>query len=109
MKDTTLKTWGVIGIALTAIIASIMSIILKGWVLSILWGWFFVPLFGGPALKITSAIGINILFALILPTPNADPADAGKEMGERIGTIMGKALLAPLFILLMGWAVKGCM
>lgn len=38
---------------------------LKGWAMSVVWGWFIVPTFGLPALSIPQAIGISIFAGLI--------------------------------------------
>lgn len=44
--------------------ASVLSSILRGYVLSILWGWFVVP-FGVPPISVAWAIGISVLVTLL--------------------------------------------
>lgn len=49
----------IVGLYLAAILA-------RGLVLTILWGWFAVPVFGLPALSITAAIGLTVLLSYLL-------------------------------------------
>ena len=50
-----------------AFIAGIMvvSCLLRGWVLSILWRWFMVPTLGLPALSVPQAIGIALVVGML--------------------------------------------
>lgn len=41
-----------------AVAVAILGSILRGWVLSILWGWFMVPTFGLPELGVLPAVGM---------------------------------------------------
>jgi hypothetical protein len=50
---------GVAGLYLTAILC-------RGFVLTVLWGWFVVPVFGLPALGIASALGLTVLLNNLL-------------------------------------------
>lgn len=46
---------------IVALLLSVLSTILHGWVLSILWGWFIVPTFSAPPLSIPLAVGISVM------------------------------------------------
>jgi hypothetical protein len=89
-------TGALIGIpALLAVTA-----IWRGYVLSILWGWFAVPAFGLPTLSIPLAIGL----ALIVGYLTADSTLERKRQG--FGAAMAVSLLGPAFVLLVGWIVS---
>jgi hypothetical protein len=50
--------FGTVGLCLAAILV-------RGFVLSVLWGWFAVPL-GAPALGVVSALGLSVLLSYLL-------------------------------------------
>ena len=75
------------------------SAIWRGYVLSILWGWFIVPLFGLPALSIPFAIGFSLIVGYM--THQATKTEDEPSWG----TLTAHAALLPAFILLIGWIV----
>ena len=46
----------------------VVAIIVRGFVLTKLWGWFVVPVFGLPALHIAAAVGLSLLLGYLLST-----------------------------------------
>ena len=88
----------------TIIAFAILSIILNGWVLSILWSWFIVSLFGLPLLSIPTAVGIAIIVRLITYQYN-DLDLKGKSIGEWIGCAISHSIFGPLLVLFIGWIV----
>lgn len=80
--------------------AIILAAIVNGYVLSILWGWFFVPLLGLPALSIPGAIGIVLVVGYL--THQYEPSDEGKGLESICGTL----IVRPILVLLMGWVVQ---
>lgn len=48
-----------------AIAIVVFQTIMRGFVLSVLWGWFIVPVFGLPSLHISPAIGISLVAGII--------------------------------------------
>jgi hypothetical protein len=72
--------------------------LLEGWVLSVMWRWFIVPL-GAPVISIPAAIGIALL-AGMLTHQTRNPDEVEWEH------LLSSALIAPPFILLVGWVVK---
>jgi hypothetical protein len=74
--------------------------VLRGWVLSIIWGWFLVPL-GLPAIGIAQAIAISLI-ASFLTHQAGDKKREGKEIAE----LWAGLLLNPLLALGMAWIVK---
>lgn len=76
----------------------ILSIAWAGYVLSILWGWFAVPLFGLRVLSVPEAIGVALIVgAMARPYVPSREGDTG----ERIAMVFIKPALA----LLIGWVV----
>lgn len=70
-----------------------MFMLLRGLLLSLLWGWFVVP-FGVPPIGIAWAIGLSVLMAMLTKEP---PGDSSKTANEKLGrTIM--FLLLSLFV-----------
>ena len=73
--------------------------ILRGYVFSILWGWFIVPTFGVHPISTPLAIGILITIGEITRqyVPSKD-----KDVWMPICTM----ILSPLLALLLGWIVR---
>lgn len=77
----------------------VLATILRGWVLSILWGWFVVPIFGFPPLAISQAIGIAITISLV--AHQYVPTDKEQNWQPFV-----YCFLYPLVALLAGWIVR---
>jgi hypothetical protein len=76
----------------------------RGYVFSVLWGWFIVPIFHLPALGIASAIGIALVISFLtyqVSTPHGD--DQG--VAEKLSSNLTLSFLYPLICLLVGWVV----
>jgi hypothetical protein len=76
---------GMVGLFLTAILA-------RGFVLTTLWGWYAVPVFGLPTLGIAPALGLTVLLNYLLNH---------KKEGQSLFGIFGGALAA----LGVGWVI----
>lgn len=55
-----------VGFVLLGIIVATISLIVSGFALSTLWGWFVVPILGFPKLTLAAAIGIVIMINLLI-------------------------------------------
>lgn len=75
------------------------SAVWRGFTLSILWGWFIVPLFGLPALSIPFAIGLSLVVGFL--SQQAHQAHSDKDWGQ----VCLIAALYPALALLIGWIV----
>jgi multisubunit Na+/H+ antiporter MnhB subunit len=76
-----------------------LAIAWKGLVLSILWGWFLVPL-GAPALTVSLACGVALI-ATFLTT------DKLRERPPREAfDVLAVVVLWPAVSLLIGWCIK---
>jgi len=76
----------------------VAGVLWRGYVFSVLWGWFMVPIFGLPPLAVAPAIGLAMVAGFLLIQPSA-PKDEG------IAMMFGTMFLVPLFAWLFGWIV----
>ena len=76
-----------------------LSALWKGYVLTVLWGWFVVPTFGLPALALVPAMGLSLVVSFLTYQHNATTQSKGT------GEATAHAALMPLFVLGIGWAV----
>lgn len=60
-------------------VLSVCATILRGYTLSIMWGWFIVTTFAIVPISVPAAIGINILAALFTKTPKRVDMDKARE------------------------------
>lgn len=82
----------------------VLAVVVRGWVLSMLWGWFIAPL-GVPEITIASAIGISLVVALLTnKTDNSGPTEK-RSVQQHIEVVVTHAFLAPLMTLLFGWLI----
>jgi hypothetical protein len=82
-----------------------LAVLLNGWILTILWGWFVAPLFGLPALTLKSACGLSLIVGYLtggLKHDNKEEEEKGKEYLKYV------KILNPFFVLLMGWIIYSC-
>lgn len=80
--------------------------ILRGWVFSVLWGWFIVPIFGLPALGIATAIGVMFTVTYLVSGSKANEiAEARKKEDPEWKTKLFNLFLEPLVVLGLGWVI----
>ena len=92
---------GIVGLGIVLVLGSVLN----GYALSVLWGWFVVPTFGGPTLGVVPAIGIAMVVSYLT---HQIPDNNKKEEGDPIEKIIrgiAITILQPLFALLFGWIV----
>ncbi len=73
-----------------------------GLVLSIIWGWFMVPIFGLSALTIPQAIGLRLVAGVI----SGGHYVSKEEMAENSWKSLGIFLARCAFLLALAWVVK---
>ncbi len=71
-----------------------LAVILRGLVLSVLWGWFIVPVFGLPVLGILPAFGVALIVTYLVG-----------YRGKKEGTTWLDVFTGPLITLVFGWIV----
>lgn len=85
------------------------SVIVRGYTLSVLWGWFVVPLFGLPALNIPLAFGLVLVATTLHPVANSQPKFKQsllepEDGWDRFGRVVGLTFW-PLAALPFGWII----
>ena len=76
--------------------------IVDGWVLSILWDWFVVSLFGLQSLSIPQAIGFSLVVGYL--THQTMPNQKNKD--DKVDYVaLASQLLKPFMALFIGWVV----
>jgi hypothetical protein len=82
--------------------------IVSGYVLSVLWGWFFVPLFNAPVLPVVAAMGVAMTVNYM--TGHYTKKNSGDVAGlDAVGDAAAHMVCKPLFALGIGWIIKQCM
>lgn len=74
----------------------ILGTVLNGWVLTILWGWFMVPIFNLPALTLVPAMGVALVIGYL--TKNV-----GVKADENAAAAM---IVYPFITLLIGYVIQ---
>lgn len=83
----------------SVIVLVVISSILRGYVLSVMWGWFVVPTFGLPPLNIPIAIGLALIIAFTTHQVSL------KKEEQDFGSQIGNSLIYPILLLGIGWIV----
>lgn len=99
-----MKALSVIGLILGIVTALFLYCIYNAWVLTILWGWFIVPL-GIKSLSIAHAYGFTLVTGLILSNRGIKE---NKGRDDWVSSII-TWLLLPLVALFFGWIAVGFM
>ena len=76
-----------------------LAAISRGYVLSVMWAWFVVPVFHLPALTIPYALGIGLLMTALSD-------GSGNKREESWFASLASAVLIPWLYLLVAWVVK---
>ncbi len=70
-------------------------VLVRAWVIAVLWGWYVVPAFGLAPLRLVYAFGLSLLLTFVLP-----PKDKNDD-GFWIN--IGNAMMRVVVVLGMGW------
>lgn len=82
----------------------VLTSIWRGYVFSVLWKWFIVPVFPAmPLLSIPVAIGIAMVVSFLAYQYTYSKDDRSDT--AKLGGAFGMALFYPALVLLMGWVV----
>lgn len=84
----------------------VFAAIFRGYALSILWGWFIIPVFHLPPLSVPYAIGFALVVSYLThQTIPSDNSDEHESFGYKIFKVIIMAATTPAFALLFGWIV----
>lgn len=78
-----------------------IAVLWGGYVLSILWGWFMIPVFGLPALTAMQAAGVKLTVRVITYTHRRE-----EEKDDWLITSFVEATILPLVLLGLGWIIQ---
>ena len=92
-----------VGYTVTFLVAMILSSLINGYGLSVIWLWFMVTTFGLPELTIPAAIGVSLVVSFL--TYNESSESNGKGVLELLGEMLVKVIGKTLVIILVGWFV----
>lgn len=80
----------------------VCGVLFSGWVLSVMWGWFLVPL-GVPSIAVAQAIGISLTVSLL--TKQWRPSEDDKGPKSAMTKLAAEAIARPFLALLFGWVI----
>lgn len=86
----------IVGLTTALMVLSIPSMLLEGWVLTLFWEWFVVPL-GAPSVSVAQAMGLSLLVNIVvyqnIPRKDLhdllDRGDYIEIFGKQVGEIAG--------------------
>lgn len=94
-----------IGVVATYIVVLIVSAVWGGYVLTVLWGWFIVPVFELPALTIPHAIGLAMVVTYLTYQADFKTEETRSEM-KQFATACAYVFIKPAIALGIGWIVQ---
>jgi len=95
-----------VGVFLTGLffVFAAVSVVLNGWVLNTLWGWFMVPVLGLPQISIAQAMGIAAIVRLLTYQYTREVVEEGDEVAALTKEFI-IVILQPFVVLLLGWII----
>ena len=113
MSEPAKEVFAAIGLTLSVVAFAVVyvaaAVIVKGYVLSVLWSWFVMPTFALPTLSVPLAIGLTMVVAVVLPRPTIPtPAEEKKKSGwrkfyEALVFVFGPLLALPMGQIILWW------
>lgn len=82
----------------------VVSAVWRGYVLTILWGWFAVPYFHLPTITVPVAIGVSLIIGM-LAHQQTDCEGKKRDPLDAVVHSLAAIALAPALTLLIGWIV----
>ena len=83
------------------LLAIVPSVLLTGYTITVLWGWFITPQFGLAVPSMVNSLGIALLIGYI--TSNYTYAEDNRDPYTIFASTMVRAFLRPVYFLLFGW------
>lgn len=91
--------------AIISILSSPFIYVWRGYVLTILWGWFIVPTFGIKAITIPQAIGLSLIVSFLTYQASKSVFADEEEPKKSILQVI-LSFIIPATCLLIGWIVN---
>lgn len=84
-----------------------LAIIWHGYVASVVWRWFMVPIFHMQELSVAQCIAISIVVWMFIPHPKIETEDDGeKSGGKKLAISYSTGFFLPLLLLFEAWIVR---
>ena len=91
---------GVVGLGVVLVLGTILN----GIALSIMWGWFIVPVFAAPPITVPAAIGLSIIIGY-LTSDLSLKREVSEDTTEAVIKLIMISILKPLAYLGFGYVV----
>jgi membrane protein CcdC involved in cytochrome C biogenesis len=98
------KMLSCVGVLVLIVLALTINVLLDGFALATLWGWFVVPVFHVPSLSVIQAIGFGLVMTVLTKQFNESKSEK-QSSTEAITRIFTYAVGIPLFYLCFGWVI----
>jgi hypothetical protein len=93
-----------VGLIVLTLGAIIVGTIINGWAISVLWGWFIVPVFSVPSLTVPYAAGLSLVASMLSSSSTINSSET-KGWTEVISSLVGRIIIAPILTVLVGWVL----
>lgn len=103
MKKDTENVLMLLG-CLTLPIIMLIAVVWGGWVLSVVWNWFMPAIFGLPYLTVVEAMAVSLIVSWLAKA--TVPSKEGRDVWVAYGELIGTAILAPAFVLIVAYILK---
>jgi len=87
---------------LFALVVDFVTVVLHGFALKVLWGWFMVPIFDLPNLTIPAAIGISLTISLLISRSGTGKDEDQEDFEFAIKKVVSK-VISIIIALAAGW------
>lgn len=94
----------ILGYVTTLVVFIVISALLNGYVLSVFWGWFVVPVFDVASITTLQAYGIMLTVGLLKGSASTNN-DSNKSTADKLGELLATSIFMPLFCLFFGYIV----
>jgi hypothetical protein len=91
--------------ALFSIVVFALATAWEGYVLSVMWAWFVVPMFDAPAMNVPTAVGIAMAVAMLTHQINFTSLERLQSDAGRMQAWVYQGGV-PATVLLVGWIAK---
>jgi len=91
-----------IGVMVVTVTSLLLSTVLRGFVLVVLWSWFVVAHFHIAPLTIPVALGISLIVSFLTAHVDLDDKPTGQAK-SRLYKAISASLVVPIFTLALGW------
>jgi len=94
--------FGVVMTSLIIVVLTFLHAVINGFVIKYLWTWFIVPVTGFHELTIPMAIGMAMVVSFLTKHQQVEPKEK-KEV--TIGEFIGREIMGPFLVLLLGYVI----